>query len=418
MGDVPVDVDLDPGSMEFIGHRFERFEELRRTCPVAFDGAHGGFWLVTDYDNVVAVANDNETFAHKYEVDAPDGVTYHGICGIPRVPNNPRLGVAEIDGPDHHDLRRALNAVFAPPAVERLRPTMERITTWFLDQHIQSGAVDLVLDFTSPVPAVLTLQMMGLPCGNWEHYAEFFHASSAHPNGSPGYLAATARAPEMMAELLEYVGYRRAHLGEDLTSLLLRLELSGRALTDLDVAEILWNLVGGGLDTTTALTSWALHHLGTHPEARERLIAEPALMPTAVEEFLRYYSPNENLTRTASRDVELGGRRIRRGDRVWISWVSGNHDARAFDAADEIVLDRSPNRHLAFGLGGHRCIGSHLARAETTVMLREVLQRIPAYEIDLERFQPYPGNPLMTGVVTMPATFAPGPVAGPPERPF
>jgi cytochrome P450 len=141
-------------------------------------------------------------------------------------------------------------------------------------------------------------------------------------------------------------------------------------------------------------------------------------MPTAVEEFLRYYSPNENLTRTASRDVELGGRRIRRGDRVWISWVSGNHDARAFDAADEIVLDRSPNRHLAFGLGGHRCIGSHLARAETTVMLREVLQRIPAYEIDLERFQPYPGNPLMTGVVTMPATFAPGPVAGPPERPF
>ncbi len=168
MGDVPPDVNLDPGSLEFIGHRFERFAELRATCPVAYDGAHGGFWLVTDYESVVAVENDNETFAHRYEVDAPDGITYDGICGIPRVPGNPRLGVAEIDGPDHHDLRRALNPVFTPPAVERLRPTMERITAWFLDQHIERGSLDLVLDFTSPVPAVLTLQMMGLPCERWE----------------------------------------------------------------------------------------------------------------------------------------------------------------------------------------------------------------------------------------------------------
>ncbi|MCU1456415.1 MAG: hypothetical protein JWL73_507 [Actinomycetia bacterium] len=418
MGDVAPDVDLDPGSLDFIDHRFEHFAELREKCPVAYDGALGGFWLVTDYDGVVAVANDNETFAHRYEVDAPDGITYHGIIGIPRTPGNPRLGIAEIDGPEHHDLRRALNPVFTPPAVERLRPTMERVATWFLDQHIERGSLDLVSDFTSPVPAVLTLQMMGLPCENWEHYAEFFHASSAHPNGSPGYLAAVERAPEMLTELHEYATYRRAHTGDDLTSLLLQIELSGRALTDLEVTEILWNLVAGGLDTTTALTSWALHHLGTHPDARARLIAEPELLPTAVEEFLRFYSPNENLTRTAARDVELGGRQIRRGDQVWISWLSGNHDAKAFDAADEIVLDRSPNRHLAFGLGGHRCIGSHLARAETMVMLREVLRRIPDYEIDAERFQPYPGNPLMTGVVTMPASFTPGPRTGPAEQPF
>lgn len=168
------------------------------------------------------------------------------------MPNNPRLGVAEIDGPDHRDLRRALNPVFAPSAVERLRPTMERITTWFLDQHIESGSADLVLDFTSPVPAVLTLQMMGLPCENWEHYAEFFHASSAHPNGSPRLPRrgrARARHDGGAARVRDV---RRAHPGADLTSLLLQLELSGRALSDLDVTEILWNLVAGGLDTTTA----------------------------------------------------------------------------------------------------------------------------------------------------------------------
>jgi cytochrome P450 len=189
-------------------------------------------------------------------------------------------------------------------------------------------------------------------------------------------------------------------------------------MTDEEVTGIMWNLVAGGLDTTTSLVSWALHHLGTHPDDRRRLIAEPDLMPSAVEEFLRHVSPNETLTRTVSHDVELDGHRLRAGDRVMTSWVSANHDEAVFDRADEVLLDRAVNPHLAFGVGGHRCIGAHLARAEAEVMLTDVLDRLPDYEIDRGGFRPYPGNVVMTGVVSMPVTFTAGRPVGPAAAPF
>jgi cytochrome P450 len=412
------EVAVDLASQDFLDHRLARYAELRDRCPVAWDTLHDGFWLVTGYDGVLAVARDTDTFMHKYELGAADGVDYHGIIGVPRLAGVPRQGVSEIDGVDHQELRRVLNPVFSPPAVARLRPQMERVTTWFLDQVIEAGTADLVNDLTTPVPAVLTLQMMGMPTDKWERYAEFFHASTAHASGTPEHTAAIARAPEMLGELREWTAYRRQHRSDDVTDLLVTLERGGRRLTDDEVVDVMWNLVAGGIDTTTSLTSWALHHLGTHPADRRRLVDEPALVPTAIEEFLRFYSPSETLTRTAARDVELCGHRVEQGDRVWISWLSANRDPTAFDRPDEVVIDRSPIRHLSFGLGAHRCIGANLARAETEVMLLEALRRIPDYVIDPDRFRPYPGNPLMTGVVTMPATFTPGPRVGATARPF
>ncbi|MYB03028.1 MAG: cytochrome P450, partial [Acidimicrobiaceae bacterium] len=201
---------------------------------------------------------------------------------------------------------------------------------------------------------------------------------------------------------------RRENPADDVTTALVTSPLDGRMLSDDEVTAIMWNLVAGGLDTTTALVSWGLHHLGTHPEDRTRLIEDPSLIPVAVEEFLRFYSPSETLTRTASRDVELGGRQIRRGDIVMISWVTANHDPAVFDDPGKIRIDRDANKHLAFGLGGHRCIGSSIARIESELMLRDVLTRMGDYEIDPDRFMPYPGNLLLTGVVSMPVTFTPG----------
>jgi cytochrome P450 len=143
-------------------------------------------------------------------------------------------------------------------------------------------------------------------------------------------------------------------------------------------------------------------------------------MPNAIEELLRYFSPSESLTRTASRDAQLGGRQIRKGDRLWVSWISANRDPSAFDRADRVVIDRDPddNPHLAFGLGGHRCVGMHLARVETEVMLTEVLRRIPDYEVDPAGFEPYAPSMMMNGVVRLPVTFTPGPRVGPVDAPF
>ena len=407
-----VTINVDHQAPGFIADRHTRYAELRERCPVVFNEHYGGFWMVTDYESVAAVARDNETFAHKYEPDAPDGVSYQGICGVPRPSYIPRQGVSEIDGPEHADLRRVLNPLMTIKAVERNRPRMEAVSAWFLDEIVEAGAADLVLDYTTPVPAVLTLEMMGMASSNWQHYADFFHATSSYEPTDERYLSAVARQQDMWGELRDFARFRRDNPADDVTTALVSSPLDGRMLSDDEITAIMWNLVAGGLDTTTSLVSWGLHYLGTHPEDRSRLIEDPSLIPAAVEEFLRFYSPSETLTRTATRDVELGGRQIRRGDVVFISWVTANHDPVQFDSPDGVRIDRDVNKHLAFGLGGHRCIGASIARIESELMLRDVLRGIGDYAIEVDGFKPYPGNLLMTGVVSMPVTFTPGDRSG------
>jgi cytochrome P450 len=150
-----------------------------------------------------------------------------------------------------------------------------------------------------------------------------------------------------------------------------------------------------------------LLHLGTHPDLRQQLIDDPQLYRTATDEFLRYFSVNQQLSRTVTRDVVLGGQQLRRNDRVIISWLAANHDEHEFERPDDIVLDRSPNRHVAFGLGPHRCIGSHLARVMFEVMVKAVLDRIPDYRVDTNGVYEYLGNPSMTGLGRLPVTFTP-----------
>lgn len=410
-------IDVDHHSAEFNLNEVEVTSRIRERCPVAFNTRYGGFWLVTSYDAVATVARDVDTFAHKYEPGDADGFAYIGDVGIPRPEGLPALGISETDGPYHFALRRALNPLLSPQAVEELVPTMAQTATWFMDQRIGDGVMDLVADFTSTVPAVLTLKMLGLPCENWRYYAEFFHSTKVHPIASKEYQEAAALTPVIMAGLAEFAAARRAAPADDITSYLVRLEIDGEPLSDERVLAILWNLVAGGLDTTTSLTSWALHYLAGHDEARRLLIERPDLYATATEEFLRYFSVNQTLARTVVRDVELGGQTLRKGDPLLVSWLAANHDPAQFERPDEVVLDRADNRHLAFGLGPHRCIGSHLARAMFQVMLREVLTRIPDYQVDFGGVVQYLGNPAMTGLLTLPATFTPGPVVGV-ERPF
>jgi len=212
----------------------------------------------------------------------------------------------------------------------------------------------------------------------------------------------------MMQDVLDFAAKRRADARDDLTSFLIQFEFDGQRLTDEQLLNILWNLIAGGVDTTTSQTALTLLHLGTHPELRQQLIDHPELYRTATDEFLRYFSVNQTLSRTVTRDVELNGQRLRKNDRVVISWLSANHDEQEFDRPDEIILDRTPNRHLAFGLGPHRCIGSHLARLMSEVMVKAALDRIPDYRVDLDGVYQYLGSPSMTGLGKLPVTFTPG----------
>jgi cytochrome P450 len=406
--DADVVVDFDHHSDEFNLNELAINAELRQKCPVAWNENYGGFWFLTSYDAVTQAARDGEVFAHKYEPNAADGVDYQGEMGVPRPEAQPALGIGEVDGPYHQALRHALAPFFSPGAVQKMRPFMEQSAHWFLDQRIDDGQMDLVLDYASPVPAILTMKLMGLPYENWQMYANLFHSVMAVPQDSPEYTKAIAEVPAMMQGVLEFAAARRAEAHDDLTSFLIQFEFDGRRLDDAQLLNILWNLIAGGVDTTTSQTALTLLHLGTHPELRRQLIDHPELHRSATDEFLRYFSVNQQLSRTVTRDIVVGGQHLRRNDRVVVSWLAANHDEQEFERPDEILLDRAPNRHVAFGLGPHRCIGSHLARLMSAVMVKAVLERIPDYRVDRGGVQEYLGNPSMTGLGKLPVTFTPG----------
>ncbi len=410
-------VDFDHHDPAWHAARVEHWGELRR-CPVAFNERHGGFWVVSGHGEVAAVARDAETYSSRHLREPEDGITYVGIAGIPRPRAIPTSGIAEVEGPVHTALRRVMNPFLVPTAIAALEPLMRAATTWFVDERIESGAIDLVLDLANPVPATLTMALVGLPLDDWRPYAELFHGTIAYRPGQPEFDRAVANVPAMLTRLAEVVVARREDPGDDLLSALVQMEVEGRRLTDAELQSVLWNLIGGGLDTTTSLTALALHHLDAHPDLRARLAGDPGLIGTATEEFLRYFSVNETLTRTVTTDAELGGQQLGRGDHLMLSWLSANRDESVFERADEVVLDRAPNPHLAFGVGPHRCIGMHMARTMFAVLLTEVLARLPDYAVDRGATRFYAGNPELNGVVTMPATFTPGPRLGPAERPF
>jgi len=410
-------VDLDHHSAEFNIDEIRVSADLRSRCPVAWNTRYGGFWMVTGYAAVERVARNGETFAHRFDPEPDDGIDYLGEVGIPRPDGLPPLGIGEVDGPYHAALRRVLNPFFTRQAVNALRPFVKETVSWFIDQKIADGTIDLVTDFASPVPAIVTMKLMGLPHDDWRLWSDFFHDTIAYPEGSERHLKALEASPAMWEKLISFAHGRRLEPTEDLTSLLVLLEVDGEPLDDGKILSILTNLVGGGVDTTTSLTAWSLLLLAERPELRATLIEHPELTSSAADEFLRYTSVNQTLARTVTKDVMLDGHKLRRNDRVLISWLAANHDEHEFDRADELILDRSPNRHLAFGLGPHRCIGAHLAKTMFEELLRGVLERLPDYRIDVDQVEEYLGNPSVTGIVTMPATFTPGRVLDVP-RPY
>jgi cytochrome P450 len=417
MGDTRAEADFDHQSLEWLDRRHARNDDIRTEAPVVWNRHYGGFWYVTGYDEVAAVARDSETFTPRYEPDAADGLRYIGIMGIPRGEGMPPIGIAEAEGRRHAELRRTINPYMLPAAVTTDRPFLERAAAWFIDQKIADGRMDMVLDYTNPVPALWTMRLLGLDPHSWEHYAEYFHGTAAYGQETPEYKNAAAKSPEMIAEMLDIIAHRRRQPGNDLLSRLIVMEVDGQTLGDDDLIAVTWNLIGGGLDTTTSLTSLALVHLADHHELRRRLIDDPSLLAPACEEYLRWTSVNETLTRTCTRDTTLGDQQIKRGDFVMMSWLGANYDPAVIPEPYEIRLDRNPNPHLAFGVGSHRCIGMHAARSLFEIMVAEVLRRMPDYEVDTAATQYYRGNPELFGVVKMPVNFPPGPARGA-ESPF
>jgi len=400
-------VPFDHNSPEHSADPVASYARLRAEAPVAWTEAHGGYWVLSDYDAVFQAARDDAVFSSGRSSFGGEGLSNV----IPKAPVRLHIPV-ELDLPEQRSYRKILNPVTSPAAVAELQPMIERWTTWFIDQVIEAGECDFA--GVIGVPAVVTLDWLGLDVGDWRRYSRALHSVLADSPGSPAHThAVEVDIPWMEEQITAAIAVRRAEPRDDLISHLLAQEVDGTPISDDAAYSMIELLISGGVGTTASLVSQTLVHLSRHPDQRRQLLDDPELLPRAVEEFLRAFSPTQALARTVTQDIDFRGCPMKKGDRALLAWSSANRDPAQFEDPDDVVLTRWPNRHTAFGMGIHRCAGAHLGRAIARELIGQVIRRMPDYVVDEAALQTYAHQGVNAGYQRIPATFTPGPRLGP-----
>ncbi len=395
-------IHFDHNSQEHSEDPVASYRALRKTHGLGWTESHGGYWVLADYDSVFEAARDDEVFSSERNAHGGEGLS----VVIPKTPMHYHIPI-EVDPPNFRKYRKIINHITSPTAVGNMRETVEHHVTAFVDSVIESGECDLTSVIR--VPALVTIDWLGLPIEDWQRYSSAHHAMLAAVPGSEKFIQATqVDLPYLSDQMWRTIAARRAEPQDDVISYLVTQEVDDRALTDDEVFSIVELLIAGGTGTTASLVSQTLVWLAEHTDVRQRLIDDPGLLDRAVEEFLRYFSPTQALARTVTQDTEFRGCPMRQGDRALLAWSSANRDENQFDNPDEIDIDRWPNRHTAFGVGIHRCAGSHLGRLMAKTLLGEVLTRMPDYTVDFDALQRYPHQGTNMGFVSIPAQFTPG----------
>ncbi|MBX7446938.1 cytochrome P450 [Mycolicibacterium sp. 3033] len=386
---------------------------MHQKCPLAWTDTYEGHWVVAGSQEVFELArcphvsNDHDV---KNERRGYQGISIPVMIEASEY----RGGMLEMDDPEHRYYRTALNPYLSPAAVKRWEPFVDEIVRACIDDHIESGHIDFVDDLANVVPAVLTLAMLGVSLEKWTIYNEPAHASVYTPPDSPDAARVRELYLAMGIDLYTNLAQIRENPRPGMIDALATLRIDGEAPPDMEIMGMLNLLIGGGFDTTTALTAHALEWLAQHPDQRERLSRErDTLLNQATEEFLRFFTPAPGDARTVSEDMEISGIALEEGQRLWLSWAMANRDPAVFADPDEIHLDRKGNRHFSFGLGVHRCIGSNVARTVFKSMLTAVLDRMPDYGCDPEGAVHYDTIGVIQGMRHLPASFTPAKRIGP-----
>ena len=362
--------DYDVYDPEYVTDPFPIWDDLRERCPVAHTERWGGSWLPTRYEDVVAIAHDVERFSSSEILVAPrveDG-TNDGIKAPP----------ITSDPPEHHWARRLILPAFSPKSVARYEVYSRQLCRRLADRIAEDGRGDAAEGYAQQIPVRVIARMLGVDEGRADEFTGWVRGVLEFGALDPERRKAARQS--IIGFFTEQVEDRRRAPKDDLLTELLAAEVDGRPVPDSHVIGTCNLILVAGIDTTWSAIGSALWHLATHPEDRRRLVDEPALMPTAVEELLRAYAP-VTMARVVTEDVEVHGACIAAGDKVLMAFPSANRDPAAFPEPDRVVLDRAENRHVAFGVGIHRCAGSNLARMELRVALEEWLARMPEFRL-------------------------------------
>jgi hypothetical protein len=366
--------DWDHTDPQWVANPYPIWEDLRNRCPVAHTDRYGGGWFPTTYEAVSQVAKDTENYTSRTVVIG------NGRPGEDALPAP--IGVAPpitSDPPFHQTARRLILPAFAPGPINALEPMIRALCNRLLDEMGDDAVVNGGTQYAQYIPSGVIQQMLGFPIEDIEVFLEIVHVV----------LDAVDLPQEERIAAFEPIGAyfekqildHQENPRDDLTTYLLNVELNGAKLPMEVVFGMMILVLVAGIDTTWSAISSSLWHLAQNPDDLKRLVGEPELMDTAIEEFLRFYAP-VTMARLVAKDHELQGCPLKVDDWVLLGFPAANRDPAAFKDADKFIIDRKENRHVAFGLGIHRCAGSNLARLELKIALQEFIKRYPTFTLE------------------------------------
>jgi len=396
------DIDLVNPDNWVPGVPHDAFKVLRQKAPVFWQkmGEDNGFWAITRYEDVVSVSKDPGTFS-----------SFKGGTILRDLPeedlNNTRTIMLNMDPPQHSKYRKIVSQGFTPRMTARLEPRIRSATTSILDEIAERGECDFVRHISAELPLIVIAELVGVPLEDrhkvfeWSNRLIGFDDPEFEGGAEKGKMAAM----EMWMYANQLAEQRKQEPRDDLVSALMTGEVDGEKLTEMEFDSFFLLLAVAGNETTRNLISGGMLALIENPAERQKLLDEPSLLNSAVEEMLRWVSPVSQFRRTATRDTEVRGQKIREGDKVVVYYQSANRDEDVFDDPYSFKVDRSPNNHVAFGIGEHFCLGANLARLEIRVMFEELLRRMPDIELagPVRRLR----SNFINGVKEMPIRFTP-----------
>jgi cytochrome P450 len=365
--------DFDHTDDAWVSDPYRIWDELRDKCPVAHTDRYGGAWLPVTHATVSDV--DTEHFTSRSVVMSeirPTELDLPAPIGIaPPITSDP---------PFHQMARRLLLPAFGPKKIAEYEPYTRALCNELLDGVAGKTQFDAAVDYAQDIPLRVIAKMLGFPEGDADMFRRFIRMVLEDVGQSAEERQAVIESGELDVYLDARIEEHLANPRDDLTTFLLNAELDGQKLHPDHVRGTMVLLMIAGIDTTWSAIGASLWHLAQHPADRERLAAEPQLMPTAVEEFLRAYAP-VTMARLVAQDFDFHGCPMKEGDWLLLPFPAANRDPEFFADADEVRIDRVENRHAAFGLGIHRCLGSNLARMELLIALEEWMKRYPDFEL-------------------------------------
>ncbi|HMC40661.1 MAG TPA: cytochrome P450 [Acidimicrobiales bacterium] len=369
------ETDFDHTDPTWVADPYPIWSELRDKCPVAHSDRYGGTWLPTTHELVSEVAYDTERFTSRSVVVSnlrPTELDLPAPIGLaPPITSDP---------PFHGIARRMLLPAFAPKPIEALEPFTRALCRELLDATTGQTEFDAAVEYTRHIPVRVIVQMLGFPQEDADIFRKFIGQILENVDQTAEERTELVNQGEIDEYMNAQIEDHRAHPRDDLTSFLLEAEIDGNKLQIEHIRGTMTLLMIAGIDTTWSAIGASLWHLAQHPEDRKRLGHEPELWGSAIEEFLRVYAP-VTMARLVKEDVDFHGCPMKKDDWLLLPFPSANRDPSEFPEPDVVKLDREHNRHAAFGLGIHRCLGSNLARMELTVALQEWMARYPDFEL-------------------------------------